>query len=199
MMSVFRQAARVCVSPSVGASAASVGAMFCVSSRLKHTLPDLPYSYSALEPVISGEIMEIHHKKHHNTYVTNLNVAEEKFLEAQAKKDVSGMLSQGSALKFNGGGHVNHSIFWTNLAPKKEGGGQPPTGPLNDAIVAQFGSLNALTAQISAQAVAVQGSGWAWLAYNKSLKQLHIQTLPNQDPLVITGQPAFFFSLFLSF
>lgn len=94
-----------------------------ISSRTKYTLPDLPYDYNALEPTISAEIMQIHHSKHHATYVTNLNVAEEKLAEAHAKKDVSAIITLGSALKFNGGGHLNHSIFWQNLSPK--GGGEP--------------------------------------------------------------------------
>jgi len=93
------------------------------STRTKHTLPDLPYDYNALEPVISAEIMQIHHSKHHATYVTNLNVAEEKLAEAKAKNDVGAIVALGPALKFNGGGHINHSIFWQNLSPK--GGGEP--------------------------------------------------------------------------
>merc|ERR1712117_905458 len=83
-----------------------------VFSRSKHTLPDLPYDYSALEPVISAEIMQLHHSKHHQTYVNNLNAAEEKLAEASAKNDVSAIIGLQGALKFNGGGHINHSIFW---------------------------------------------------------------------------------------
>lgn len=86
-------------------------------------MPDLPYDYGALEPVISAEIMKIHHSKHHATYVANLNVAEEKLQEAKAKNDVSAVIGLGPALKFNGGGHINHSIFWQNLSPN--GGGEP--------------------------------------------------------------------------
>lgn len=112
-----------------------------VSVALKHTLPELPYDYKALEPAISGEIMQIHHQKHHNTYVTNLNTAEEQLKEAVAKGqrvshwecinntahnfagDVAKAINLGIAIRFNGGGHINHSIFWQNLSPK--GGGQP--------------------------------------------------------------------------
>ena len=83
-----------------------------VSVRTKHSLPDLPYDYNALEPVISAEIMQLHHSKHHATYVNNLNVAEEKLSEAVAKNDVSTVIGLQGALKFNGGGHLNHSIFW---------------------------------------------------------------------------------------
>ena len=83
-----------------------------VASRKAHTLPDLPYDYNGLEPVISAEIMQLHHSKHHATYVNNLNVAEEKLADAVAKNDVSTVIGLHGALKFNGGGHLNHSIFW---------------------------------------------------------------------------------------
>jgi len=86
-------------------------------------LPDLPYDYNALEPVISAEIMQLHHSKHHATYINNLNVAEEKLDQARAKNDVSSIIALAPAIKFNGGGHLNHSIFWQNLSPK--GGGEP--------------------------------------------------------------------------
>jgi len=85
-----------------------------------YKLPDLPYGYNELEPIVSAEIMELHHKKHHATYVNNLNAALEKYSGAQAKNDVATMISLQGAIKFNGGGHVNHSIFWTNLAPTKK-------------------------------------------------------------------------------
>ena len=150
-------------------------------------LPDLDYDYSELEPVISGEIMSLHHSKHHNTYVTNYNVAMEKFLDAQAKGDVAAMVALQPALRFNGGGHVNHSIFWTNLAPPSKGGGGEPTGALADAITAQFGSFEAFKTQFSATTAAVQGSGWGWLGYDKAKGEVAIATCANQDPLSLTG------------
>ncbi len=106
--------------------------------RTKHTLPDLPYAYGALAPVISGEIMEFHHAKHHATYVANLNVAEEKLAEAQAKNDVSAIIQLGPALRFNGGGHLNHSLFWNVLTPN---GTSQPEGALAKAITKDFGSF----------------------------------------------------------
>jgi hypothetical protein len=99
-----------------------------------YKLPSLPYDYKDLEPVISAEIMELHHSKHHNAYVTNLNAALDKYSSAQNRGDIAEQIALQSAIRFNGGGHINHSIFWTNLAPKKAGGGTPPTGPLADAI-----------------------------------------------------------------
>eukprot|EP00794_Sanderia_malayensis_P003604 gene3604-4112_t len=150
---------------------------------LKHTLPDLPYDYNALEPTISAEIMQLHHDKHHATYVNNLNVTEEKLAEAKAKGDVSTAISLQPALKFNGGGHINHTIFWTNLSP--DGGGEP-TGDLMAAIVKDFGSFENFKTRLSNSTVAVQGSGWGWLGYDTANKRLAIGTCANQDPLQAT-------------
>ena len=88
-------------------------------STSKIVLPSLPYSYGDLEPVISGEIMELHHSKHHNAYVTNYNLALEKLQEAEKKGDIEGIIQAQQAIKFNGGGHINHSIFWENLTNPK--------------------------------------------------------------------------------
>jgi len=156
-----------------------------VFSRSKHTLPDLPYDYSALEPVISAEIMQLHHSKHHQTYVNNLNAAEEKLAEASAKNDVSAIIGLQGALKFNGGGHINHSIFWKNLCSKGDAMGAPD-GELAKAIDRDFGSFDAMKEKLSASTVAVQGSGWGWLGYNKATGRLQIATCANQDPLEAT-------------
>lgn len=154
---------------------------------LKFELPPLPYSYDALEPVISKKIMELHYDKHHRAYVTNLNKALEQLEVAEKNNNLSEIIALQKAIKFNGGGDVNHSIFWTNLAPKKEGGGQAPTGPLLDEINKTFGSLQNLIDQMSAKGAAIQGSGWVWLGYNKSNKRLEIETCENQDPLSTKG------------
>ncbi|CAA7041454.1 unnamed protein product [Microthlaspi erraticum] len=151
------------------------------------TLPDLPYDYSALEPAISGEIMQIHHQKHHQAYVTNYNNALEQLDQAVSKGDASTVVKLQSAIKFNGGGHVNHSIFWKNLAPVNQGGGEPPKGSLGSAIDAHFGSLEGLVKKMSAEGAAVQGSGWVWLSLDKELKKLVVDTTANQDPLVTKG------------
>ena len=98
--------------------------------------------------------------------------------------DASSIISLGNALKFNGGGHINHSIFWHNLAPRGHGG--EPSGELLDAIKRDFGSLDNLTSQVSAAAVGVQGSGWAWLGFNQKAKRLEVASCPNQDPLQAT-------------
>jgi len=127
--------------------------------------------------------MQLHHSKHHATYVNNLNVAEEKCAEAAAKGDISTVISLASPLKFNGGGHLNHSIFWQNLKPN--GGGDPPADLLA-AINRDFGSLDNLKTQLSASTIAVQGSGWGWLGLDKTSKKLKIATCANQDPLEAT-------------
>lgn len=123
--------------------------------------------------------MKIHHQKHHATYVNNLNQIEEKISEANATGDIKTAIALQPALKFNGGGHINHSIFWTNLA--KDGG--EPSSELIKQIEKDFGSLDALQKKLSASTVAVQGSGWGWLGYNKDFKRLQIATCANQDPL----------------
>jgi len=149
--------------------------------RHKHALPDLGYDFGALEPIISADIMKIHYEKHHTTYVNNLNAATEKLNEALAKGDVGAAVALGPAIKFNGGGHINHSIFWRNLTVKSQSG--EPTGDLKAAIDRDFGSLENLKTQMSAASVAVQGSGWGWLGFNKQAQRLQIATCANQDPL----------------
>jgi Fe-Mn family superoxide dismutase len=147
-------------------------------------LPDLSYDYGALEPSISGQIMEIHHSKHHQTYVTNFNATMEKYQDAEAAGDVATMIALQPAIKFNGGGHVNHSIFWTNLSPN---GGGAPTGELADLINAEFGSFDQFKTTFNATTAAVQGSGWGWLGYNKAKNSVSVVTTANQDPCSTTG------------
>jgi superoxide dismutase, Fe-Mn family len=149
----------------------------------KFKLPELPYDFNALEPVISGDIMRLHYEKHHNGYVTNLNAALEKYEQAEANEDLNTMISLQPAIRFNGGGHINHSIFWTNLAPKNKGGGEPPKGELADAIKSNFGSLDAFIEKFNARAAPIQGSGWCWLGYCPNSKHILIYTCANQDPL----------------
>lgn len=126
--------------------------------------------------------MELHHSKHHQTYVTNFNAAEEQLQDAIAKKDTSKIISLGNALKFNGGGHINHSIFWQNLSPNRSN----PSPALLAAIEARFGNLENFKNEMSAITVAVQGSGWGWLGYNKKTKSVDIVACANQDPLEAT-------------
>ncbi|WP_157156131.1 MULTISPECIES: superoxide dismutase [unclassified Diaminobutyricimonas] len=129
----------------------------------EYTLPELAYDYSALEPSISGTIMELHHSKHHATYVAGANTALEKLAEARDKNDFTNVNKLEKDLAFNLGGHVNHSIFWTNMSPN---GGDKPTGELASAIDDQFGSFDKFQGHFTATALGVQGSGWAVLAWD---------------------------------
>ncbi|XWS29097.1 hypothetical protein CRYUN_Cryun25bG0127200 [Craigia yunnanensis] len=151
------------------------------------TLPDLPYDYHELEPVISAEIMELHHQNHHQTYITNFNRALEQLDHAMSKGDSPTIVKLQSAIKFNGGGHVNHSIFRKNLSPVTKGGGEPPVGALGKAIHTQFGSLERLIDKINLEGAALQGSGWLALDKEKELKRLSVETTANHDPLVSKG------------
>ncbi len=152
-----------------------------------HQLPDLPYDFQALEPVISAEIMQLHYSKHHAAYVANLNIALEKYKEAEGKQDLSAMIALEPAIRFNGGGHVNHSVFWTNLAPVGKGGGELPGGDLAKALQETFGSIESFIEKFSALTVGIQGSGWGWLGYHKANQKLVMTTCNNQDPLSTQG------------
>ena len=149
-------------------------------------LPDLKYDFNALEPVISAEIMELHYTKHHKGYVTKLNEALEKYEEAQNKNDVAQMIAMQSAIKFNGGGHVNHALFWTSLTKESEGG-ELAKGGLSQAIDQAFGSFEKFKEKFNAKTGAIQGSGWGWLGYCKESDSVKIATCANQDPLSTQG------------
>ncbi|TFB01470.1 Superoxide dismutase [Mn] [Trichoderma ghanense] len=157
--------------------------------RGKATLPDLPYDYGALEPYISGKIMELHHAKHHQTYVNGFNAATEAIAEAQAKGDAKSAAAQAPLLNFHGGGHINHSLFWENLAPNGKGGGGEPDGKLLTAINQDFGSFDNLKKQTNAALAGIQGSGWAWLVKDKASGNLTIVTRANQDPVTGNYEP----------
>ncbi|KAI3624934.1 superoxide dismutase [Malassezia furfur] len=152
--------------------------------RTKYTLPPLPYDYGALEPAISGEIMETHYEKHHRTYVNNLNAAEDKLIDALPQQSPLGEIAQLNAIKFNGGGHINHSLFWKNLAPTNKGGGELDSGELRSAIDRDFGSVDAMKEKFNAALAGIQGSGWGWLGLNPTTQKLDIITTANQDPLL---------------
>ena len=144
----------------------------------KFTLPDLPYDYAALEPHISAQIMQLHHDKHHNTYVTAANKALESMEEARANGDAAGAAKLSKDLQFNLGGHINHSIFWKNMSPD---GGDKPTGELASAIDDAFGSFDNFQAQFTAVATTIQGSGWAILAYEPIAGNLVIEQMYDQQ------------------
>jgi Fe-Mn family superoxide dismutase len=153
------------------------------------TLPALPYAYDALEPHIDARTMEIHHTKHHQAYVTNLNAAIEKAPELQGKSldDLMRGINTvpeavRAAVRNNGGGHWNHSFFWEIMSP----GGGEPTGKLADAIQDSFGGLDKLKEQWAAAGVSRFGSGWVWLMSDG--KKLSITSTPNQDNPLMEGK-----------
>jgi len=148
--------------------------------RGQHSLPSLKYDYGALEPHISGTIMQIHHTKHHQAYINNLKAAADKIIEATAAGDIKCVNALLPALKFNGGGHLNHTIFWTNMAPNAGGA---PSGDLASAIDKDFGSFQAFQEKFTVASMGVKGSGWGWLGYCKKSDTLKVATCQNQDPL----------------
>ncbi|MDP9026329.1 MAG: superoxide dismutase [Actinomycetota bacterium] len=143
-----------------------------------YTLPELPYDYAALEPHISAKIMELHHDKHHAAYVTGANTALAQMAEARDSGNLGNINKLEKDLAFHLGGHVNHSIFWTNLSPD---GGDKPVGELAAAIDDGFGSFDKFVAHFTAAANGLQGSGWAVLSWDPIGKQLIIQQLFDQQ------------------
>jgi Fe-Mn family superoxide dismutase len=137
-----------------------------------YTLPDLPYDYGALEPHYSGQIVEIHHDKHHAAYVAGANQTLEKLATARAEGEFSALVGLERTLAFNLSGHVLHSIFWTNLAPS---GGDRPIGELAAAIDEHFGRFDAFRAHLSQATITVQGSGWGVLAWEPLGRRLIIE------------------------
>ncbi len=159
---------------------------------MAHTLPPLPYDAGALEPHIDAKTMEIHHGKHHQAYVNNLNAALEKAPELQNKKlddllrDLNAVPEAiRTAVRNNGGGHWNHTLFWQIMAPSAGG---EPSGALGDAIRAAFGDFAKFREQFAAAATGRFGSGWAWLVADGG--SLKIESTPNQDTPLMEGRRA---------
>jgi Fe-Mn family superoxide dismutase len=149
-----------------------------------YTLPDLPYDYGALEPHISGEIMQLHHSKHHQAYVTGTNTALEQMEEARASEKLTAVNLLQKNLAFNLAGHVNHTVFWNNLSPE---GGDRPDGELGAAIDEFFGSFDGFRAHYTAAALGIQGSGWAILAWESLGQRLVIEQLYDHQGNLAVG------------
>jgi Fe-Mn family superoxide dismutase len=161
---------------------------------MAHSLPPLPYAFDALEPHIDTRTMEIHHGKHHQAYVTNLNAALDKHPELQSKSVEDLLRGINSvpedirtAVRNNGGGHVNHTMFWQIMAP---GAGGAPTGAIADAITAAFGGFDKFKEEFKKVALARFGSGWAWVIDNGG--RLTIESSANQDSLLMEGKKPVF-------
>jgi Fe-Mn family superoxide dismutase len=151
----------------------------------EYVLPDLPYDYNALAPHISPQIMELHHDKHHATYVKGLNTALEQLAEARDSNSFGSIGGLERALAFNLGGHINHSVFWKNLSP--DGGGEPD-GVLADAINEFFGSFDKFKAHFEANALGILGSGWSMLVFDALGQRLNIVQVYDQQGNVPVGQ-----------
>ena len=157
---------------------------------MAYKLPDLPYDYNALEPHIDEQTMRIHHDKHHGTYVDKVNAALEGHDDLASKSIEELMSNLGAvpedirtAVRNNGGGHVNHSLFWQLLSPN---GGGEPTGEVAEAINAKFGSFEAFKDEFANAAAGRFGSGWAWLVVNNG--ELEVTSTPNQDTPLSEGK-----------
>ncbi len=161
---------------------------------MSFTLPSLPYDFAALEPHIDKQTMEIHHGKHHNAYVTNLNAAIEKHPQLASKSSSELIESLGSvpedirtAVRNNGGGHVNHTMFWNIMAPGKGGA---PTGAIAEAITSTFGNFDTLKDQMNKGGATRFGSGWVWLVDNGG--KLAVESTANQDNPSMEGRKPIF-------
>jgi Fe-Mn family superoxide dismutase len=171
-------------------------AMMASAANPPFTLPKLPYAYDALEPYIDAQTMQIHHDKHHQAYIDNLNkaVAGDAALSKLTVEELLQRLSQlpesiRMQVRNQGGGHANHSLFWQTLAPASRSG--KPSGSLNRALTEAFGSYEKFEQRLRAAATGVFGSGWAWLSLDKN-RQLVLDTTPNQDsPLLQMRRPLF--------
>jgi len=156
-----------------------------INGMTVYTLPDLPYDYAALEPHISGKIMELHHDKHHAAYVAGANAALDKLAELREADAVAPVVNlHEKNLAFHLGGHTNHSVFWNNLSPE---GGDKPEGELAAAIDDFFGSFDAFRAHFSANANGIQGSGWSILAWDSIGQRLIIVQLYDQQGNISIG------------
>jgi len=137
-----------------------------------YTLPDLPYDFGALEPHYSGEILELHHDKHHAAYVAGANSTLDRLEESRGANEFGSIVGLEKTLAFNVSGHVLHSIFWKNLSPD---GGERPEGDLADAITEYFGSFDGFQAQLTSATTTIQGSGWGVLAYEPLAGRLLVE------------------------
>lgn len=153
----------------------------------EYTLPDLPYDYDALAPHIDVITMTIHHTKHHAGYVKGLNNALKQLESIRNGADASTLQHWQRQLSFHAGGHINHSLFWTGMAPSNNGGGGTPSGTLAKAIERDFGSFDRFSNQFQNAAKSVEGSGWGWLIYEPMSNRLLITQMQNQQDMMFAG------------
>ncbi|GMG40461.1 unnamed protein product [Ambrosiozyma monospora] len=180
-MSFLRTAVRSTIPRTSKATISSLGAV-----RTKVSLPDLKWDFGDLEPFISGQINEVHYTKHHQTYVNGYNTSVEQHAEAKAAGDVKKTIELQQHIKFHGGGYLNHCLFWDNLAPNKQGGGELPVDTaFAKKVEEQYGSFDNLIALTNSKLAGIQGSGWAFIVKNTENGAVEVVQRYNQD--TVTG------------
>ena len=154
---------------------------------IKYCLPKLAYELNGLEPVLSQGLVDIHYNKHHLTYVNNLNIAIESLVDAVSKQDLPKIVSLQPTIIFNGGSHINHSMYWENLSPISAEGGKIPDSNsiLSQKIVQNWGSYDKFMEYFTKRATAIKGSGWGWLVYNQITKNVEYFESKDQDTVVM--------------
>lgn len=152
----------------------------------KHSLPELPYSYDALEPHLDARTLELHHSKHHLAYVNGLNAAELELVEARNSGNFNNVPALERALAFHGSGHINHALYWENMAPKGLAKAEP-TGALAEVIKRDFGSFANFKAQFSKASATVEGNGWGVLVYSPHFNRLYTLGVMNHQNLFVSG------------
>lgn len=154
------------------------------------TLPELRYGYNALEPILTGEILEVHHKKHHQKYVNEYNAKSQELIKKIYAHDVADVQKLCEDVAFNSGGHVSHAWYWENLAPMDNGGGQIPDSksPLSQKIVETFGSYENMIKVFNDKTAKIKGSGWGWLGYCPITGGISYCETKDQDHIVTCGK-----------
>jgi Fe-Mn family superoxide dismutase len=153
---------------------------------MPYTLPKLDYEFNGLEPIMPKELLELHYSKHHQAYINNLNTLLEKYKEAKGKNDLITMTDLLANIKFNSGGHLNHTLFWECLTPQNK---STPNGKIISKIEEDFSSFDAFKEKFTKMAINITGSGWAWLLYNLDTQHLQLATTQNHDRCDITLKP----------
>lgn len=187
-LSAFALASAVALAQSAGAQPASTAPATIATPATAFALPPLPYTFEALEPVLDAQTMKIHHGRHHQGYVTNLNtaIAATPALQGKSLDEIlRGVSGQAPAVRNNAGGHYNHSLFWTLMAPVGQGGA--PSAALQAQIDKDFGSLEAFKRAFEAAGAQRFGSGWAWLIWSDG--KLIVASTPNQDNPLMDDAP----------
>jgi len=174
--------------PKIRSGPVSPAALGFDAQLSEYTLPELPYAYDALEPVIDEQTMRIHHGKHHAGYVKGANNALKQLEAIRLGAGDAGLIQHWQRqLSFHMGGHMNHTLFWSGMKPENAGGGGQPSGNLANQITNDFGSFRGFGKQFTSAATKVEGSGWGWLVYEPAAKRLMVLQMQNQQDMMFSG------------